>query len=431
MHSSKQIFGLIRKLLHNNRFVAVFSLVCAVIFWLVISITQTPEITREIDGVSVIINTQGTKAEELQLEVFSNDIPKKTSVTVSGPYYIVSSLKSSDLVVNANVANVVEAGEYDIELKARKNSSKTGYTIVSCEIEELRNVRFDVRGEAVKEVLPYLDNVSLDDEAKAKDYKIGVAEVANSLYHQITIQGPQSEIDKIKQVRAVVSDKTLSKTEKFLVDIIIVDQNENKMDASVFNLDFDQVEVTVPVVKEKTVGVEVVFSPSGIQGLKYDAPQTITIVGEPDEIDAFTGPVKVSVDLSKVTKEHVNNKKYICEASTNLSPNIDIVESADRTVEVTVNLENYIVRSVKINSINTKNVEEGLKATPLNLPVNVDICGPKNQVNSIDVKKLVAEADCAGKTPSQQSIECSVNLFGYTSSWVIGEPTVQIEISEN
>ena len=95
MSGSKYLSNLIHKLLHNNRFVAVFSLILAIVLWLVISVSENPQRTISLSGVPISINTQGTVVGTLGMEVVSDSHPQNVTVVVNGPSYIVSSLKSS------------------------------------------------------------------------------------------------------------------------------------------------------------------------------------------------------------------------------------------------------------------------------------------------------------------------------------------------
>ena len=116
-----------RKLLFNRKFSIALSIIVAFIFWLVIVIEQNPERTQTLNNIPIEVTTQGTIWGDQGLEVV-NDITQKATVTVYGPNYIVSSLKSDDVKIRADLSSVNGAGTYTISLSAVRDSSTSGYS---------------------------------------------------------------------------------------------------------------------------------------------------------------------------------------------------------------------------------------------------------------------------------------------------------------
>lgn len=424
MSGSKYLSNLVHKLLHNNRFVAIFSLVVAIVMWLVISVSENPQRTMNLGGVPISINTQGTVVGTLGMEVVSDSHPKNVTVVVNGPSYIVSSLKSSDIIVTASLANVTDAGTYELELTAQRNSSKTGYTIVSVNPSKI-TVSFDVVDEKTFD----LEFIAKGAEA-ASGLIIGDISVSNSLYNTITIKGPRTEMSKIATVAAVAKvNKTLTETDVYSANIVLYDENGQEMDSSLFDLSFDKVDVVVPVLREKRVNISVTASNTGvINYLNYSLSQySVIIRGEPEEIDAITVAPVATIDFSKITSDGIGaDGKYVLPVTLDLPSTVEIREVED--LSMTIYLGGHATKTLKVKKLATKDLAEGLSATFSSETVSVTVCGPKNVINAIKADDLTVYANCAGKSAGAYGLNCTIESTKYPSVWAVGNVTASVTI---
>lgn len=90
-----------RNLLYNKRFTIPFSVITAFCLWLVIMINQNPDVDRTFTDVPVTINLENTFAATNKMEIIGDISSQKFTVTVKGPNYVVSALKSNDVYVYA------------------------------------------------------------------------------------------------------------------------------------------------------------------------------------------------------------------------------------------------------------------------------------------------------------------------------------------
>ena len=97
------------QLLDNKKVILAFSFLAAVAIWLMVVINVSPETTRVIKDVKVVIDT--TVPSQFGLEVFGNN-SYTVDVTVSGKKYLISSpsLEADDISVVAQTNNVDSAG---------------------------------------------------------------------------------------------------------------------------------------------------------------------------------------------------------------------------------------------------------------------------------------------------------------------------------
>ncbi len=426
MSGRKYFSNLIHKLLHNNRFVAVFSVIIAITIWLVISISENPQMTMTISGVPLSIDVSGTQIETFGMDVVSKNLPKEVSVTVDGPSYIVSSLKSTDIIVTpVSLANVTEAGTYEIELIAKNNSSKTGYTVISINPAKI-TVSFDAVDTRTFDVLPQIKgNIEV-----AEGLVQGETSISNVSYNKITIKGPRTEMNKISNVAAVASvNKTMSKTETFSAEIVLYDNYGKELDSSLFDLSFTNVDIVVPILKEKTVPIVLESaSSSAINNISYSiSKKTVTLRGEPSKIDKITAAYISTVnfsEFSKINADAYGNYKLV--TTLDLPTGVEI--SGDKEIEITFKLSNYINKTFNITNLKTKDLNSDLKATFSKNSISITVCGPSNVVNSIKPENLTIYANCSGKTEGVYTLDCTLDSSVYPEIWCVGNITASVTI---
>ncbi|MEE0946253.1 MAG: CdaR family protein [Acutalibacteraceae bacterium] len=318
------------KLFSNRRFTAVFSVVVAFIAWLAISVNQTETRTSTFANITVNLGIEDSFAGNMGLEVVSDDYIKTVNVTVNGPNYIVSSIKPSDILINADLSDVTAPGEYNIPLVAQSSSGVSGFSFV------------EISPKSIKLVFDYVDTKEFDVIAKADNVV-----AADGLYKdtpmlnyvgdskKLAITGPRSKMNLIDRVEVIVNEKDkISASQTYDADIVLYDKDLNVIDNSYFTLPTETLKVTVPIYKEKTVAVIPVFSGEsyvgeGLSMIESISPSKVTVQGAPDVIDALE-----SVELTAVDIASVKSGKVI-EVGLNLPGGIKEVNSVT-TVKITI-----------------------------------------------------------------------------------------------
>ena len=252
-------------LIFNKRFTVVLSIVIAFAMWLGITMTQNPIRTQTFTDVSAAISIEGTAAAEMGLGIVSDVASQKFTVTVSGPNYVVSSLKSEDFILSASSVDINSAGTYSLDIVGNSNSSKTGYTFTSISPSSI-DVTFDYIDAKEFTLVPKLIGVGASEGLVAE-----APVVSDSQQNTITIRGPRTTMDKIASVGTLAEvNKTLSTSQTFDSDIVLYDSNEkiiyrftsdglvydandNLITNSFLTLSFTGVKVLQPISKMATV----------------------------------------------------------------------------------------------------------------------------------------------------------------------------------
>lgn len=414
----------LRKLFSNKKFAVSFSVVVAFVFWLVIVIDQNPEREITFNSVPVSISATGTNLERLDMEIVSKNIGDTVSVTVKGPSYVVSSLKSDDILVTADLSNIDSAGSYTVTLIARKLSGKTDYDIISIN-PSVTTITVDKKRDEYKEVVVIAPDVTVDLNADSDL----ICEKPTVLEEKIHIKGPESEFVKIAEVRAVVEDEiALTATKTFVADIKLFDANGNELDKTPFEISAETVDVTVVVNKRATVSLAPSFinKPANAPNLKYkitlksgEVITEIDVKGAPDVINALNAIKLQPIDFSEISFR--NNKFEVGLALT--TDSIIPIDNID-TVSIEFDLSGYSEKSLSSIDISIINASKGLTIDRTTLR-NITFYVPKNSVKSFKASNVTATVDLEGKVAGD-SVPVTFKS-SYSGVWAVGTSSVTVK----
>lgn len=320
----------LRVLFSNKRFTAVFSLVAAFAFWLAITVNQTETRTTTFANITINIGIEDSFAGQEGLEVVTKDYLKSANVTVDGPNYIVSGLKTSDILVNADLSQVTKPGEYDIPLVAKSVNGAGSFTIVEV---SPKSVRLDFDYVDTKD----FDIIAKADGITAADGLIKDTPVLNYVgdNKKITLKGPRNSISNVDKVEVLVKEKEeIKSSQTYDADLVIYDKSGNILDNSLFELPVDELKVTVPIYKEKTVSIIPAFtgepySGAGIARVERISLSKIKVQGAPEVIDALEFVELAAIDYATIT----SGKSY--EVELNLPGGVKAVDAIEK-VKVTI-----------------------------------------------------------------------------------------------
>lgn len=414
----------IKTLFSNKKFAVSFSVVVAFIFWLIIVIDQNPEREITFNSVPVSISATGTNLEKLDMDIVSKNVGETVSVTVKGPSYVVSSLKSDDILVTADLSNIETTGSYTVTLIARKISGKTDYDIISINPSTV-SIVVDKRRDEYKEVIVSAPNVTVDLSA---DPDL-ICEKPEVLEEKIHIKGPESEFIRIAEVRAVVEDEiALTSTKTFVGRIKLYDANGNELDPSPFTISAETVNVTVVVNKRATFNLipSFVNKPSNAPDLKYtitlesgEAITKIDVKGAPDVINALTAVELEPIDFSEIS---LKNKKFEVGLALS-SENIQPIDNID-TVTLEFDLSGYREKTISSIDIQVINAPSGLTVDRATVR-NVTFCVPKSIAGTFKASNVTATVDLAGKVAGDSVV------VAFTSNnngvWAVGTSNVTVK----
>lgn len=298
----KKLFSF-QKLFSNNRFSVIFALVVAFIFWLAITIDQTEVISKSFANISVNITTEGSFAGSMGLQVVAIDNEKNATVTANGPNSNVSALDVSDILITADLSNVTGAGTYAITLEVQPVDRQSGVTFdVS---PKTVNVTFDYVDTVEFDVTPIADGITLAEKANTNLF-IGEPVINSADFSKVSISGARANMKLLSRVEAVIhAHEAIGESKTYDADIILYDKNGKELDKSLFILPVENVKVTVPVYKERTVTVAPVFTnePSvgaGQEKVKKISVTKVAVYGLPEMVDNLDNIKLTAIDYREI-----------------------------------------------------------------------------------------------------------------------------------
>lgn len=429
----------LRNLFYNRKFNITISLIISFVIWLVIMINENPIRDQSFTDIKANISIENTVASELGLGIVSDVASQNFTVTVSGPNYIVSTLKAEDIMLSADVTDINAAGTYTLEILGSRNSSKSGYTFTSINPSSI-DVTFDYIDTKEFTVIPKLIGVSAAEGLVAE-----TPIISNSDQSTISIKGPRSLINKIAGVSTYAEvNKTLNSTQSFDSDIVLYDSNEEiiyryasdgrvlnksgeEVNAPNLSMSFTSLKVTQPISKKISVPVKPNFSnlPSGISiddlSVSVDY-KTVTIIGTPDVVGKIS-----ELSLSAIDFRNVSSTSNSFKVSATLPEGAKILETID-FFTVTVDTSEFAERTFNISNIKWTGLNPELSAKTDSRIKNVKICGPANVINSLKASDFYAVVDLTDKSAGVHTVDAIIKSEKFSNVWQVGTYSTAVTI---
>ena len=412
----------LKKLLYNKRFTIPLSLITAFAFWLVIMISQNPDIDRTFTDISVNINLENTFVSENGMEIIGDISSQKFTVTIKGPSYVVSALQSGDFYVYASAAAINAPGEYQLEVSGGKNTVVSDYEFISISPATV-DVQFD-----------YVDTKEFTVKARAEGASAiegliaETAVVSGTESDTITIKGPRTVINEIATVEAYASvNEILSESTTYDAEIRLFNEAGEAIDMTNLTLSEKAVKVTVPISKSITVPVVADFTNLSASfqksSIAYSVDhQTVTVIGKPEAINKITRVTLSAIDITSVS---VSSNKF--DVSPKLPEGVRLLDSIEHFT-VTVDTSNYAEKTFTVSSIRYKGLSAGLSATSDTAIRNVKICGPKNVISKLKDDMLYAFVDLSDKAAGEHTVTVTIGSDSYDNIWQVGSYSTTVKI---
>ena len=249
----------LRQLFSNTKFLIVFSLIVAFLFWIVVALEYAPVVENEIKDIPVKIDMKNSVPDKLGLQIFGQS-DFSISITVKGNRYIVGGdlLSADDFDCSAQTAYVDSAGKHSLLVKVTAKDANADYEIISKSADYI-DVYFDKYAEKEIKITPRVNTTlkAITDE----DYYFDEEDILlNS--KTLKISGAQTDINAITSAYADIQiNKKLTESET--VDSTVSFLSSGKpYDAKYVKVNGDNnltVPATLQVYKMETVTTNVDF----------------------------------------------------------------------------------------------------------------------------------------------------------------------------
>ena len=236
-----------KKLLQNETFIRVVSLLIAIILWMYVLSVENPQVDKTIRGVPVqVINIANIQNNGLEIISMSDE---KIDIKISGRLSEVNNIGIEDLSVQLDVSNIYSANEYYIKPEVKANVG--GISVINQSVSSV-NVYVDYISRVEKNII--IETVG----EPSKGYMLSEA---TSDVGKVIVKGPQKIINKVDSVKAIVDVSGGAKEESIVSQVKLYSSNgeeivSDKIKLSVtdisVNLKFDYFKKMkiVPVIEE-------------------------------------------------------------------------------------------------------------------------------------------------------------------------------------
>lgn len=401
--------------LTRNLGLKILSLLMAVLVWIVILNVDDPVIPHTFYDIPVTkINENAIVQEGKVYDVVSGDT---VDVKVKAKRSIIESLNKTDFQAVADLAklSIVKAVPIDVTIPKYGDNVEIiqANNTMQVNLENLKTQQFRIDVETMGTVA---DGFYIKDKTSSPNI--------------IQVSGAESIINKIKEV--VVEVNVGNARESFKKTGIIpkvYDKNGTLMDPTKMKLSYEEVDVSVDLLKTKTVNLFIDLKGTPYPGYKYGKPdyepKQVVIAGEQSELD------KVQYIMGEY---NIDNQRTDIEDEVNIADFIknDVILIDDnQTAVVNVKVEKLESKNISYNTgdIELRNLPAGLVATlNQNEAIQVEILGEEDVLSSINKYNLKPYIDFADTDIGNKQFNIEFNPPD--SNIIISNSSINVTISE-
>lgn len=419
----------LRQLFSNTKFLVVFSIVVAFIFWIVVALEYAPVVENEIKDIPVKIDMNNSVPDKLGLQIFGQS-DYTINITVRGNRYIVGGdlLTADDFEATAQTAYVDSAGKHSLVVKVTAKDANADYEIVSKSADYIE-VFFDKYAEKEVEVTPRI--ISELDDYTADDYMFDKADIIYDT-KTVKVSGAQTEVNSITAAYADIPiEKKLTQSET--IDASVVLSNGSDLDSKYVKINGEsnlKIPVTLPVYKMQTSAVSVSFknTPSDYinSPLVYSiSPSRVRVAVLQNGSDTTNSLEIGSIDFTQITPSK--------GSFTFLASNVKTAKFLDGTSSFSV--------EVNTDGLSTKTLEPGINSIMItggsgisagNVELDsigqITVVGTQTALKSVNANMLEISINLTNTKleEGENSVPVTVTLKNSKNCWVSGSYTAVI-----
>ncbi|HIS25914.1 MAG TPA: hypothetical protein IAA57_03280 [Candidatus Pullilachnospira intestinigallinarum] len=403
-----------KKKLENNLALKIFAVLIAVGMWLFVNNVDDPVITARY-SVKVTVQNENYVYDAGKTYQIEEDA-RTVTVLIRGRESVVQN--RSDLVVYANLAEIqdMDAISTYVPVTFREVS---GIALEDVEIFP-KVIPIRIEDSAQKEF-----SVEIQTEGETdKHYEIGEKTSDPEI---VTIQGPESIIDKINMVQANVQlNGEATKTVKKTVQLDVIDKNGDVLTDDLEYLNFDigkerQVTVTLTL-WEIRENVRLKASYTGEPAAGYQVsrvtltPDTISVAGSDEALETLAengNTIEIPADLINVDGLSQDYKGTIDLSSLLLQADeLKQVSDGNQSVQVQVSIIPLGSQEFEVptSSIKLENLGRGLHAVFIRENLIMRIQAANADLANLNVSDIQASVNLEGLEAGSYSVDVNVTL---------------------
>ena len=359
--------------LTNNIGLKLFSVVLAVILWMVVVNIDNPQTTITFTSSAAMINENIITDNGKVYEILDNSNSIKFSVT--GPRTIVEGMSASDFTVVADMNKIdLDLGLVPVEVSADRYASKVSVTLkstnVHVSIEDLKIRQFAVNASA--------------NGAPMEGYALGEVSCAPAT---VTISGPESVIKRIDKVAAIINLEGMYSDRTQTVVPVLYDENGNKITSNNVTIEPTTVQVNAKILETKSVNVVYEYNGTLEKGRVIESikclPENLLVKGTKENLAELTQIKIPSDELNLANAEGTLEKKV--SITPYLPEGVELVDPEQSTVVIKIELGSHESKEFEIDASKIKilNLDDELEYEFQQDTVKVVVEGSRDSLKNI------------------------------------------------
>lgn len=398
---------------YENLIAKILCVLAAVVLWFYVVGTDTNIGETTVSNIPVDIRGLDRIEEDLGLSIISG-YDCVIDVTVRGSKSSINRLNVEDVSAYVDASAITEAGEYTLEVYT---TVPNGYTMGGKSVNYI-SVYVDQRTSVS---VPVVVEPSFTIESA---YTLGTPEPSIEM---VNVSGPAEELEKIAGAKVSLDLGRVTKTLTATGKLVLVDRNGAPITNPYVRMKTSEVTVRIPVYTTKVIPLAVDYKYGYYNDSNVNVkltPASITIKGEPDELEKIESLVVLQLDEKKITGDAT------LSATIMLPEDVENM-SGFRTADVAISHKNTETREIVVPSltvVNPNNLNYSMETDS----INVTFRGPRSLVSLLNKNNVTATVDlgylnnASGTVSVPVTISVASVLVG--SVYEIGEYKMDVTI---
>ena len=393
-----------------------FSVAVAFTLWLYVITTVSPDSTKEILGVDVVLDGESILAEK-NLMLVSDTVPT-IRVNLEGNRSDLVNVEADDLIVVADLAKIKSAGTHQLTY----DISVSGNGVVQVLSSQPEKVSVQVVEKLSTKVPVKILYTGSVPEGYLMDRENAVLSV-----DEVSVEGPKDVVERISYAAVEINcdgrTETIVESQRFK----LCDEAGNPLDVSKVLTKEEEIRVEVRVAAVKKIPLDLTVHDGGgatrdSSSIVFD-PAEITVSGSEAALSNLETLVLGTVNLADITA--ATEKTYEIVLPEGIRN-----ESGLTTALVKISFPKLSKREFTITNFKILNVAEGMEAELLTKQLVITVRGPKAQVDNLRLEEIVVELDLEGILNSD-TISPRITFGEHSPDvGVLGKPTVAVTVAE-
>lgn len=425
-----------KSIFDDRRVTLVASLVLAAITWIIIAGFINPGSSRPITYINIDYEAGAGQyaAHGLQIVTKPSELPTYADVQVQGDGAVIGPLTASSVSVYADYSGVTGPGVYEVPLRTEKLESGS-YNITAVSIH---NDEYSLEGAAKGTITMAFE------ELETKIFAVTVladgVEAAEGFFRdtpradpvEVQISGPETRVEQIARVVAEVDAvEQLEERGRYTnIPLKLLDEAGNELDAEAMQITVapDTVDVEVPILQRRTIGLTVDFAgiPQGLDtewfhSLVHLSAEELQVAGVLSALDHLEDPYPVrTFSLTEMSLGWESDPINI------ELPEGSGLRNLDQLRQITVSLDSTTLaeKTIEVPSSNFRvvNAPRNATVTPVADSISVRLLGDAEQLEAILPENISVQIDAFGVSAgsgSQQVVPVRILVSGFDRVFAI------------